>query len=136
MTIDGQQLTLPENDNSQQAHSTATESYLCVCIYVIGQAREAKCGRLPASARENETGQNKPFSNPPPVKLPIFPPVAIRIALSLCMSNIRMPQWSANPVIEYEEARGEAVGKRGWTSQTWGHKDTADKILNALFGFV
>lgn len=36
-----------------------------VCIYVIGQAREAKRGRVPASAGANETGQNEPFSQNP-----------------------------------------------------------------------
>lgn len=56
-----------------------------VCIYVIGQAREAKCVRVAGPARANETGQDRTshFLPLPLVKLPIFTPVAVEL---LCLS--------------------------------------------------
>lgn len=56
-----------------------------VCVFVIGQAREAKCVRVAAPARANETGQNRTshFLPLPLVKLPIFTPLALEL---LCLS--------------------------------------------------
>lgn len=56
-----------------------------VCVFVIGQAREAKCVRVAAAARANETGQNRTshFLPLPLVKLPIFTPLALEL---LCLS--------------------------------------------------
>lgn len=76
-----QRMTTGSRPSQQQRRA------LCVCIYVIGQAREAKCGRVPASARANETRQNKPFSPTPSGYTPYFHTSRPGIALSLWVTS-------------------------------------------------
>lgn len=112
---------------------------LCVCIYVIGQAREAKCVRMPASARANETGQDRTshFLPLPLVKLPIFTPVAVEL---LCLSPWATSWWHSGQQSQQANSKdlgGEAaVGRHEWTLKKWGQREAADKICNALFRFV
>lgn len=80
---------------------------LCVCIYVIRQAIEAKCGRVPAS------GQNKPFSPTPSGYTPYFHTSHPGIALSLSMSDTLMAQWVANPASQKDGGGLKRWRRRG-----------------------
>lgn len=82
---------------------------LCVCIYVIGQAREAKCGRVATSTRANETGQDRTshFLPPPLVKLPIFTPVAVEL---LCLSLWATSWWHSGQ--QTQQANRRKLGAR------------------------
>lgn len=85
---------------------------LCVCIYVIGQAREAKCVRMPASARANETGQDRTshFLPLPLVKLPIFTPVAVEL---LCLSPWATSWWHSGQQSQQANSKGMGVVAAG-----------------------
>lgn len=102
---------------------------LCVCIYVIGQAREAKCGRVAASARANETGQDRTshFLPPPLVKLPIFTPVAVEL---LCLSLWATSWWHSGQQTQQANRRKPgATQQRGGVSEHIKYKAAEEQLI-------
>lgn len=99
---------------------------LCVCIYVIGQAREAKCGQVFASAREN-TGQSRPFSPTPSGSTPYFPTSRPGIAPSLWMSS--------SDGTEDSKHDNQIGGSQGWGSggEAWVNKSNVRPQRNSWY---
>lgn len=84
VTIHRQQLTLPQNDNSQQAYSPATANSLCVYLCDLsgqrGQVWPSVAECPPQQMRKDRTSH---FLQTPLVKLPIFTPGAWNCSVSL-----------------------------------------------------
>lgn len=113
VTVHRQQLTLPKNDNRQQAYSPETASSLCVFMRSVrpGRPSVAECPPQPEQTRQDRTSH---FLQPPLVKLPIFTPVALEL---LCLSLWTASWWHSGQQSLQAKRRKPGVRKQ------WGGVD-------------